>query len=61
VKKPLIFLLIALIIGVIFVSISSISQNEDFEEEGMREERESEPQGRNLSVELNEKMGLSAP
>ena len=61
-KKAIIFALIAVSIGVIFVSISIISQNEDSEEKMEDgDEQEAEPQGRNLSIKLDEKMGFSAP
>lgn len=61
-KKAITFALIAVIIGVIFLSISTIFQNDDFEEElGNEEEQIAEPQGRNFSVELDEKMGFTAP
>jgi len=66
VKKAIIFALIAVIIGVIFLSINTVSQNEDSEESiaeetGNTEYQGAEPQGRNLSVQLDEKMGFSAP
>ena len=61
-KKAIIITLIAVVIGVIFLSISTISQNEDFEEEATDlEESEAQPQGRNLSIELEENMGFTAP
>lgn len=61
-KKTIIIALIAVVIGVIFVSIFTMSQNDDFEEKlGDGDEQAAEPQGRNLSINLDEKMGLSAP
>ncbi len=64
-KKAIIFALTAVIIVVIFLSINLVSENEDFdksiEEEEQTEELPVEPQGRNLSVQLDEKMGFSAP
>ena len=61
-KKAIIFVLIVVIIGVIFLSISTIFQNDDFEEElGNEGEQIVEPQGRNFSIELDEKMGFTAP
>jgi thioredoxin-related protein len=61
VKKTIIILLLAAIIVVIFVSATTVSQNEDFEKEVVDEEQAIEPQGRNLSIRLDEKMGFSAP
>jgi len=65
VKKAIIFALTAVIIVVIFLSINLVSENEDFdksiEEEEQTEELPVEPQGRNLSVQLDEKMGFSTP
>ena len=65
VKKAIIFALIAGMIGVIFLSITTVSQNEDTEEPPAKEagntEDLTEPQGRNFSVQLDEKMGFSAP
>ncbi len=64
-KKAIIFALTAVIIVVIFLSINLVTDNEDFdksiEEEEQTEELPVEPQGRNLSVQLDEKMGFSAP
>ncbi len=64
-KKAIIFALTAVIIVVIFLSINLVSENEDFdksiEEEEQTEELPVEPQGRNLSVQLDEKMGFSTP
>ncbi len=61
-KKAIIIALIAVVLGVIFLSISTLSQNEDFEEEATDlEVPEAQPQGRNLSVELEENMGFTAP
>ena len=64
-KKAIIFALTAVIIVVIFLSINLVSENEDvdksIEEEEQTEELPVEPQGRNLSVQLDEKMGFSAP
>ncbi len=65
-NKIFIFPLIAVIIGVIFLSVYSISQNDDYEEPlpvGLEktEEQKDEPKGRDLSVQLDEKMGFSAP
>jgi len=65
VKKAIIFALTAVIIVVIFLSINLVSENDDFdksiEEEEQTEELPVESQGRNLSVQLDEKMGFSAP
>jgi len=66
VRKAIIFALIAVIVVVIFLSFNTISQNEDLEESMAEEvvnaeEQVTEPQGRNLSVQLDEKMGFSAP
>jgi len=65
VRKAIIFALTAVIIVVIFLSINLVSENEDFdksiEEEEQTEELPVEPQGRNLSVQLDEKMGFSTP
>jgi len=65
VKKAILFFLIACIIGVIFLSITTVSQNEDSEEPPAKEagntEELTELQGRNFSVQLDEKMGFSAP
>ena len=65
-RKAIIFALIAIIVVGIFLSINTISQNEDLEESMAEEvvnaeEQVAEPQGRNLSVQLDEKMGFSAP
>lgn len=61
-KKAIIFALIAVTIGVIFLSIFTIFENEVFEEDFENEGKESpKPQGRNLTVELDEKMGFTAP
>ncbi len=64
-KKAIIFALTAVIIVVIFLSINLVSENEDFdksmEEEEQTEELPVKPQGRNISVQLDEKMGFSTP
>ena len=65
-KKAIIYALIVVIIGVIFLSIYSISQNEDYDESIGKEttdveEPEAEPTGRNISIELEENMGFTAP
>ena len=64
--RKIIFALIAGIIGAIFLSIIALPQNEDSEELISddivnSEEQEDKPQGKNLSVQLDEKMGFSAP
>ncbi len=65
VKKALIFVLIAVIAGLIFLSINTVTQNEDSQEstpdEPGIEEQDTQPQGRNLSVQIDEKMGFSTP
>jgi large-conductance mechanosensitive channel len=65
VKKALIFVLIAVIVGLIFLSINTVTQNEDSQEstpdEPGIEEQDTQPQGRNLSVQIDEKMGFSTP
>ena len=64
-KKTIIYALIAVIIGVIFLSINTIFQNEDIEsvveEETNAEEHEDEPSGKKITIELEENMGFSAP
>ena len=65
-KKAIIYSLIVVIIGVIFLSINTISQNEDIDESIGKEimnttEQEAEPPGRNISIELEENMGFTAP
>ena len=64
-KKTPIFALIAVIIGVIIFSSFMISQNDGSDETEAVVENEEEsvtqPQGRNLSIELEENMGFSAP
>lgn len=61
-KSVIIGIVVSGIIIGIFASLSfgSFSMFED-EKEPILEEDESKPQGRNLSIELDEKMGLSAP
>jgi len=61
VRKAIILPLIAVIVVVIFLSINTISQNEDLDESIPEEAVNTESQGRNLSVQLDEKMGFSAP
>jgi multisubunit Na+/H+ antiporter MnhB subunit len=66
VRKAIIYALIAVIIGVIFLSINTISQNDDIEESIAEDEvngegPEPKPQGRNISIELDENIGFSAP
>jgi hypothetical protein len=50
---------------VIFLLITTVFQIEDFEEPPAKEagntEELTEPQGRNFTVQLDEKMGFSAP
>ena len=65
-KKAIIYSLIVVIIGVIFLSIYPISQNEDIDEsigeEAMNAtDQEAEPLGKNISIELEENMGFTAP
>ena len=64
-KKVLIFVLIAVIVGLIFLSIYTVTQNDASDEsvvEGENaEESVPEPQGRNLSIELEEDLGFSTP
>ena len=64
-KKSIIFVLIAVIVVSAFLSIYAIIQNDASDEsvgEGENaEEPVPEPQGRNLSIELEEDLGFSTP
>ena len=65
-KKAILYSLIIVIIGVIFLSINTISQNEDIDESIGKEAKDAEgqeiePLGRNISIELEENMGFTAP
>ena len=63
-KKNIIFALTAGILLAIILTVISVSENEDIQESEMNEEEiieEEKPQGRDLSVQLDEKMGFSAP
>ena len=63
-KKNIIFALTAGILLAIILTVISVSEYVDLEEsEGNEEEiiEEEKPQGRDLSVQLEEKMGFSAP
>ena len=63
-KKVLIFVLIAVIVGLISLSINTVTQNDASDEsvEGENaEEPAPEPQGRNLSIELEEDFEFSTP
>ena len=65
-NKIIIFSVIAVIIGGIFLLILTYFPAEDLKESTETQgeskiEEENQPQGRNLSIQLDEKMGLSAP